>query len=657
MHELLRIGLCNALGAALLAVVALLAGLLCRRPALTHALWLLVLLKLVTPPLWSFRPENLAESERPAAVAAPQAAPDHALPDPELELLAAVPWDEQADAATEVHRLPGAEPTQAAEALPPDQGKTETPLPRPEQPAEDSTPWPSWRTAVGTCWLTGSGVWLLLATYRTGRFRRLLRQARPAPAAVQADARRLAARLGLARCPGVWMVPGRVSPMLWSLGSQPSLFLPAALWGGLGDEGRAALLVHELAHLVRRDHWVRGLELLTTCLFWWHPVVWWARRELREAEEQCCDAWVVWALPRAAKAYALALVETLDFLSEARPALPAGASGAGQVHDLRRRLTMIMSGTTPRRLGWGGVAAVLAVAAVLPLLPAWALAQQPPKPETPQDAFRKAEVEQAKAQVDKAKAEMEAARVRVEQMRADLAAAEARLKAAMIDAEKMAHLAQAEAQLKGYQAKLQDGQAKTPDGGKPQAGPRLFLIIQDEQGRILHKMELPAGAGKGPDGDPRWRFDFIDKEKLEKLKQLHKAGQPKSGEPPPPPGAPGGFTPGGNFAPGDNKGPWGPGAPGGKAGPDVEQRLRSLEQRLEQLMIELKKMHQQMQPGDRKPGAEKRPGKAEEEAAKAFFFKKEELDKKEAEKREKERRKKEAPDKPDAPPPPPDVPR
>ena len=51
MDELLQIGLSNAVVAVLLAVPAALAGRYCRRPALVHALWLLVLLKLVTPPL------------------------------------------------------------------------------------------------------------------------------------------------------------------------------------------------------------------------------------------------------------------------------------------------------------------------------------------------------------------------------------------------------------------------------------------------------------------------------------------------------------------------------------------------------------------------------------------------------------------------------
>src|SRR5579859_1176740 len=52
MDTLLRIALTSALGATALAVVAAMLSPLVRRPALTHVLWLLVLLKLVTPPLF-----------------------------------------------------------------------------------------------------------------------------------------------------------------------------------------------------------------------------------------------------------------------------------------------------------------------------------------------------------------------------------------------------------------------------------------------------------------------------------------------------------------------------------------------------------------------------------------------------------------------------
>ena len=51
METVLQTGLSNALVASALALVAVLVGCCCRRPALVHGLWLLVLLKLVTPPL------------------------------------------------------------------------------------------------------------------------------------------------------------------------------------------------------------------------------------------------------------------------------------------------------------------------------------------------------------------------------------------------------------------------------------------------------------------------------------------------------------------------------------------------------------------------------------------------------------------------------
>ena len=53
MEIVMRIALSNAALAAVAALLAWTAGKLARKPALTHALWLIVLLKLVTPPLWS----------------------------------------------------------------------------------------------------------------------------------------------------------------------------------------------------------------------------------------------------------------------------------------------------------------------------------------------------------------------------------------------------------------------------------------------------------------------------------------------------------------------------------------------------------------------------------------------------------------------------
>src|ERR1700722_4927310 len=75
MSALLQIGLTNAMVATAIALLAAAAGKFCRRPALGHALWLLVLLKLVTPPLIVIpitlpeQPAALAEESEQTAVA------------------------------------------------------------------------------------------------------------------------------------------------------------------------------------------------------------------------------------------------------------------------------------------------------------------------------------------------------------------------------------------------------------------------------------------------------------------------------------------------------------------------------------------------------------------------------------------------------------
>ncbi len=368
MDTLLQIGLSNAVAATLLALVVGCVGLVWRRPALLHSLWLLVLLKLLTPPLvwvpvpWPAAP--VAAAPNPVAVEAGATA----LAEVDTGATTAGgsgPFAEDGAAdfggdEWQVQRLASALPDEHGPAAPPDY---------------DWQAW--WETAVLGTWLAGSALWFGCALRRLLRFQRLLRHAKLAPIQLQKQAERLARKLGMTRTPTVFLVPGRLSPMLWAFFGPPRLVLPADLLDHIDGEQRATLILHELAHLRRRDHWVRALEFVAMGLFWWHPVVWYVRRELRDAEELCCDAWVVSSLPQANRTYATALVETIEFLSAVRSPVPLLASGVGPISDLKRRLTMIMRGTTPRTLSWRGLFLVCGLGAfLLPLLPAFAQAEQ-----------------------------------------------------------------------------------------------------------------------------------------------------------------------------------------------------------------------------------------------------------------------------------------
>jgi beta-lactamase regulating signal transducer with metallopeptidase domain len=369
VETLLHAGLSNAVTATFLALfVACLGRVIVRRPAILHCLWLVVLLKLVTPPLYEVAipwPSVLSEvREREPDPVPVGVEPMAGIGEYALALPQALETPEVRVGEIVLEPLGGADPAAAGTESNPVLSSPTERLPL------------NWMTLLATAWLAGTLVVLVLTGRRVWRFERLLRQAEPACEDAQQQVDELAQSLGLVRAPSVWWIGGSLSPLVWAIGRHPRLIIPRALWKSLDDRQRSTLIVHELAHLLRGDHHVRILEFIVTALFWWHPVVWWVRRALHDAEEQCCDAWVVWACPESAKSYALTLLETLDFLNQSDQSVPLLASGFGKVHHLRKRLTMIMSGTTPRLLGVRGSIATLGMAALLlPFSASWA--QQP----------------------------------------------------------------------------------------------------------------------------------------------------------------------------------------------------------------------------------------------------------------------------------------
>lgn len=281
METLLQIGLSNAAAAAVLSLAAAGLSQILRRPPITRALWLLVLLKLITPPLWTIH------------------VPLHVLPPPLAPLKSAVAQDQNASPQLDTFALPAATGTPTFAQIEDTSGDA-TPLPpaRPARPGRVQLLLAQWPLLVVVAWISGCAIYIAAVMLAALRLQRLLKYARPAPSDVLARVSDLSGRLGCRCAPQVRFTDLPVAPMLCAIGMSPRLILPAALWDRLGDAQRDVVLAHELAHLRRGDHYVRLLELIVSALYWWHPVVWWARCELREATEQCCDAWVLWAIPQ-----------------------------------------------------------------------------------------------------------------------------------------------------------------------------------------------------------------------------------------------------------------------------------------------------------------------------------------------------------------------
>ena len=312
------------IGATKLAVSVVLAGVVwvvhrrVGRPGVSHRMWLLVLVVLLVPAVVSV-PVLPADSEPSAAVSGAE---------PPLD---GVPVTMNAGAS------PGERIAGRSGIL-----------------TWGDHLWP----ALAVAWLLGTAGVLGWTGIRAVRFRRwVTRASRPAPQTIQREANDVGQALGLARMPAIHITRAHMSPMVWWMGGRVRLLVPSAVLEGLDREGIRAVLAHELAHVRRRDHVVRWMEWLACAFFWWNPVGWWARRQLRAAEESCCDELALRATGSNPRRYARALVRVLDLMSSTpdvrAPALASPAGRPDGTHLLERRLKVILAiGTTSPTPPW-----------------------------------------------------------------------------------------------------------------------------------------------------------------------------------------------------------------------------------------------------------------------------------------------------------------
>jgi beta-lactamase regulating signal transducer with metallopeptidase domain len=162
------------------------------------------------------------------------------------------------------------------------------------------------------------------------------------------------------------------SPVTWGLW-RPVILMPAASSAWSCTE-RDAALAHERAHVARRD-WAVHLAVWAVCaVFWFHPLVWWARRALiREAEHAADDA----ALATGVRPSEYAALLLSFSRAERPPALGVASSWVGD----RVRAVLAARPRSPRR--WPVAVVALGLAALaLPTLGSWSAWTTPEEAQT-----------------------------------------------------------------------------------------------------------------------------------------------------------------------------------------------------------------------------------------------------------------------------------
>ena len=92
----------------------------------------------------------------------------------------------------------------------------------------------------------------------------------------------------------------RGQPLLCEAPEGPFRRAPTEGWSGTApfsaeadEEQLQAVLLHEMAHIARRDHWVGVGQRIAGLLFWWNPLVHGICDEISDLREEICDNHVV----------------------------------------------------------------------------------------------------------------------------------------------------------------------------------------------------------------------------------------------------------------------------------------------------------------------------------------------------------------------------
>ena len=342
---------------AAIVAVALLTRLFCRRkPYLAYLLWMVVLIKCLTPPVLSssfgaFGWTQTRSSAPTESRSGPRADAD------------AIDSAPLADA-----RAPAPAEVAPAEVAPAEVVRADASMAeqRGDSSVRSTERFPRiplllavW--GVGALGLGGVIVrkWLLL--------RRVVKRSRaPIDPDLASLAKEVADQLGLRSKIRLVITDEPIGPAVFGV-LRPTVLLPEALIRSLSPAELRALLAHELTHVRRRDGWAAALQVVVQTVWWFHPLVWWANRQACRERERCCDREVVARLRCTPASYANVLLKVLETRRSLLPEF--GSLGIRPADVTARRLEDIMkrtSGSRRRTPVWRWAIALLTAALLLP---------------------------------------------------------------------------------------------------------------------------------------------------------------------------------------------------------------------------------------------------------------------------------------------------
>lgn len=343
-----------------------------RRSHLTFILWLIVLLKFVTPPLWSSSSGLFCWVQKIQTVEAEQSLTNQSAESLTLtESIRLLIGDD-------MQKLPNVEARASTVQVTIHDGTPKTnPLSSLETRAlipDTSLTKREWHSSMSFFLDVGIVIWgftaaiiMAMMGIRYWQCRRILRCAGMLHKPELNDLLlRLCEELRVKRNVRLLITKSRIGPAVIGL-FRPTIILPQAITDSRSIEELKPILAHELIHIRRGDLWVGLLQLIASIVWWFHPLVWFTGRRLKFEVEQCCDEEVLAELNCDPRSYAKCLLEVLELKHTLKtvPVVP----GVRPVEITSKRLERIMKlgqGCQKRTPWWCWMVLIVLSAIVLP---------------------------------------------------------------------------------------------------------------------------------------------------------------------------------------------------------------------------------------------------------------------------------------------------
>ena len=196
---------------------------------------------------------------------------------------------------------------------------------------EEALPW------LVAFWLVGVCLIATRSFLHWHRLARVVRSAMPLPRDWQMRLIQLRQQFGILR-PVLLLSSIHVATPTLIGWLKPAILLPASLLSGFTPAQVELIIAHELSHVRRFDYVANLAQVVIETLLFYHPVVFWISRDVRQARESCCDDLVLTLGGGDAVAYARTLADLEELHHDFGAAVPALGVGGGLLLARIRRI-------------------------------------------------------------------------------------------------------------------------------------------------------------------------------------------------------------------------------------------------------------------------------------------------------------------------------